>query len=218
MIFKFSHIAQKMEVNEGQIANKSETQSTNSQPNAAPVETKSTEKFTAENMPALMKHLKFTEAKVEQLQNELKAALEKQEKFGQKTKAGMQSALDTLMQKWMDAIQPVEDEQRSQSCKDDFKKGLEKLVKNADEDHGVWRMIVGASALHERQIHDLDTLRAENTELRKHLDDKIGKDYRNADSRVDRKRPAETELSRADVEPDACSDMWAEFAADIGRF
>lgn len=166
------------------------------------------DKLDTSNMKSLLEHLKKVEGDNAQLQNQLKTALESNNKLSQRTREGMQSALDTLMKKWMDAV-----ETKEEKVKDDFRCGLEELVKNAKEDNGVWQMMVSASALHERQTHNLDTLRAENLELRKKVDGM----YANPDDRLAGKRPAETELSREDVEPDARGgDIWKDFAASIG--
>ena len=42
---------------------------------------------------------------------------------------------------------------------------MDKFVRNAQEDNGVWQMMVAASNLHTRRQHDFDKLQAENKEL-----------------------------------------------------
>ena len=76
---------------------------------------------------------------------QLHEATQPVEKFSARTREGMQSALDSLMKKWMDACETKDDK-----CKEQFKHGMEKLVQNSAEENGVWQMIVAASALHER--------------------------------------------------------------------
>lgn len=168
-----------------------------------------TSKSVPSDLPSLMKYVKQMESENSDLSAKLREALDKNGKLSQKTREGMQSALDTLMKKWMDAV-----ETKDEKVKNDFKCGLEQLVKNSAEDNGVWQMMVSASALHERQTHNLDTLRAENLELRKKVDGM----YAEPEARMDRKRAASEQLSRDDVEPSsrAGEDMWADFAASIG--
>jgi hypothetical protein len=71
-------------------------------------------------------------------------------------------------------------------------------------------MMVAASALHERQEHNLDKLRLENNELRGRVDSS----FATHESRVGAKRKTEGELGPGDVAP--APDMWAAFASDIG--
>lgn len=179
----------------------------NTEPNTDPNVTASKPK-TPEDLPALMKYVKQMEAQNSDLATKLKQLEERNGKLSQKTREGMQSALDTLMKKWMDAVETKDDK-----VKDDFKCGLQSLVEKSAEDNGVWQMMVAASALHERQNHNLDSIRAENVELRK----KVDGIYANPEDRVDRKRPADEQLSRADVEPTReGNDIWMDFAQSIG--
>ena len=75
-------------------------------------------------------------------------------------------------------------------------------------------MMVAASALHERQEHNLEKLRGENNELRGRVDSS----FATQESRVaGSKRKAEAELGPGDVTGANAKDMWADFATDIGR-
>ena len=162
------------------------------------------------DMSNVLKHIKDLEANNGKLKQELDELRERNGRLSQKTREGMQSALDTLMKKWMDSC-----ETKEPTVKEDFKCGLEKLVKNSAEDNGVWQMMVSASALHQRQEHDLEKLRTENNDLRS----RVNGTYASEPSRVvGHKSKAETELSREDVSPDAGgdTDMWSLFARDIG--
>lgn len=159
------------------------------------------------DMSNVLKHIKDLEEGNTVLKQQLKEALERNGKLSAKTREGMQSALDTLMKKWMDAV-----ETKDEKIKDDFKSGLEKLVKNSNEDNGVWQMMVSASALHQQQEHNLEKLRGENSELKRRLDDTYGSSEARTGSTG--KRLASTELSRADVEAEKF-DIWEEFTNGI---
>ena len=159
------------------------------------------------DMSNVLKHIKDLEENNTVLKTQLREALERNGKLSAKTREGMQSALDTLMKKWMDAVETKDDK-----VKDEFKCGLEKLVKNSAEDNGVWQMMVSASALHERQEHRLEKLTQENSELKQRLD----KTYDTSESRIEvgSKRPAEQSLDRGDVQNDTF-DIWADFSNGI---
>jgi len=117
------------------------------------------------DMSNMLRHIEQLERRLQQRDSELNDAKSRVEKFSQRTRERMQSALDSLMKKWMDAVETKDDK-----CKEEFKKGMERLVQNSAEDNGVWQMMVAASALHEKQEHNLDQLRLENNELKQKID------------------------------------------------
>jgi len=161
----------------------------------------------APDMSNILAHIKGLETSNSSLQSKLTHAEERNGRLSAKTREGMQSALDSLMKKWMDAV-----ETKDTKVKDHFKEGLTKLVSNSAEDNSVWQMMVAASSLHERQEHNLDNLRKENSELKLKVDGMFGE----SSSRVvGGKSRADTELSRVDVEV-VQTDMWEDFAKDIG--
>jgi hypothetical protein len=160
------------------------------------------------DMSNILQHIKNLETNNVTLKSQLQDAEVRNGKLSAKTREGMQSALDTLMKKWMDAVETKDDK-----VKDSFKNGLTQLVEKSAEDNGVWQMMVAASSLHERQNHDLDLLRVENNSLKSKVDGLYG----DVGSRtVGQKSKAENELSRADVPPVVSEDMWNDFAKQIG--
>lgn len=88
------------------------------------------------DMSNILSHIKNLEVTKQELEKALKAANERNSKLSEKTRQGMQSALDTLMKKWMDAV-----ETKNDSVKDEFRSGLERLVNQSAEDNGVWQVI-----------------------------------------------------------------------------
>ena len=154
----------------------------------------------------VLTHIKHLEQQKEDLEKRLVETEERASRMNQKTKAAMQSAMDTLMKKWMDAV-----ETKDEVVKQQFKGGLDTLINKSADENGVWQMMVAASALHERQEHNLEKLRGENSELRGRVDSS----FASADSRVGAKRRAEADLGPGDVAQ--VKDMWADFASDIGR-
>lgn len=160
-------------------------------------------------------HIKALESKLaeneQKLLKEQENTLREQkrsERLSHKTREGMQSALDTLMSKWMDAV-----DTKDEVVKTQFKGGLETLVKDSAEDNGVWQMMVAASSLHQRQEHNLDQLRTENTELRARVDGI----YADPSARVvGQKSKATDQLARDDVGGADSANIWDAFAKDVG--
>lgn len=175
---------------------------------SAPVDSKAA--AVPSDMSNVLKHIQDLEKNNGDLKKELDELRERNGRLSQKTREGMQSALDTLMKKWMDSC-----ETKDEKVKEDFKCGLEKLVKNSAEDNGVWQMMVSASALHQRQEHDLEKLRTENSDLRTRVNGLYG--YESSRT-VGEKSKADSELSRADVDDGLpTGNIWDAFARDIGQ-
>ena len=161
------------------------------------------------DMGNMLRHIEQLEGKLTVKEKQLLEATQRVEKFSARTREGMQSALDSLMKKWMDAC-----ETKDEKCKEQFKSGMEKLVQNSAEENGVWQMMVAASSLHERQEHDLDKLRLENNELKHRIDGQ----YATSDART---RSDVLGKRKADGEPETGEDtagMWASFASECAGF
>ena len=158
----------------------------------------------------MLKHIESLEAKLASKDRILHDTQQRVDKFSARTREGMQSALDSLMKKWMDACDTKDDK-----CKEQFKHGMEKLVQNSAEENGVWQMMVAASALHQRQEHDLNNLRGENNTLK----EKIDGHYATSDSRTGApgKRKAEHDADEHG-EHATTEDLWGSFAKDCGGF
>lgn len=178
------------------------------------------------NMSNVLAHIAQLEQKIEALSNQnkqLNVELEQKDtrikNLSEKTQEAMQSFAETLLKKWVDAC-----ETKNPEVKEDFINGVNNIIKNSDETNGVWQMMVAASSLHERQEHDLEKLRLENTELKTRVDNL----YSDSSSRIDTranlagsKRGAETQLDRSDVsrgnETEFAS-MWDDFAKSMSHF
>lgn len=163
------------------------------------------------DMTNMLRHIEQLEGKLSAKDKALVDAQQRVEKFSARTREGMQSALDSLMKKWMDACETKDDK-----CKEQFKHGMEKLVANSAEENGVWQMMVAASALHEKQEHDLDKLRGENTELRQKIDGHYATPGARTREDVLGKRKAEGEADGHDG--DAAASLWTDFAKECGAF
>lgn len=156
----------------------------------------------------MLKHIENLERQLNEKNDKIKEAHARVEKLSQRTREGMQSALNTLMKKWMDQI-----ETKDEKVKKSFEDGMQHLVRNSAEDNGVWQMMVAASALHERQTHDLDQLRVENTELKRKVDGSFASESDRTEGLG--KRKAEKE---AVTEGEPTENIWAEFASHCRNF
>jgi hypothetical protein len=152
----------------------------------------------------VLAHIKSLEQAKSDLELKLKETEQRAERMSVKTRESMQSAMDTLMKKWMDAVDTKDENTKAQ-----FKTGLDKLVTNSAEENGVWQMMVAASALHDRQEHNLEKLRLENNELR----GKVDTMFSSPDSRVvGQKSKATEDLARPGF---GVPDCWSDFEKAI---
>ncbi len=163
------------------------------------------------DMTNMLLHIEQLEGRLSAKDKTLVDAQQRIEKFSARTREGMQSALDSLMKKWMDACETKDDK-----CKEQFKHCMEKLVANSAEENCVWQMMVAASALHEKQEHDLDKLRCENTELSEKIDGHYATPGARTREDVLGKRKAEAEPDGHDG--DAAASLWTDFAKECGAF
>ena len=178
------------------------------------------------NMTNVLAHIAQLEAKIETLNSsnrDLALQLEQKDtrikNLSEKTQEAMQSFAETLLKKWVDAC-----ETKNPTVKEDFIQGVNNIIKNSDETNGVWQMMVAASSLHERQEHNLEKLRVENSELKSRVDNLYSDSSSRVDSsRVGNKRPADNQLDRQDVaagnnSTNDIASMWDDFANSMSRF
>lgn len=164
---------------------------------------------TKQELSNVLAHIKRLEEENNELRRQMQEKDARLQTISQKVQESMRSFLENNMSKWMDAV-----ETKNESVKQDFRMGMDNLIKNSAEDNGVWQMMVAASALHERHVHDLDRLRNENMELKSKVDGM----YSDPSSRISgEKRKAETEGDRTDVKPDPVPDIWSDFANSISK-
>lgn len=164
------------------------------------------------DMSNMLRHIEQLEAKLSTKEKQLQEAQQRVEKFSARTREGMQSALDSLMKKWMDAC-----ETKDEKCKEQFQHGMKKLVENSAEENGVWQMMVAASALHQRQEHDLDKLRVENNELKQKIDGHYATPASRTREDILGKRKADGEPDSGQNNDDAAG-LWDSFARDCSGF
>lgn len=169
------------------------------------------------NISNVLSHLQKLEEQNKSLEAKLLAADDRIQSLSAEKRAGMKSALDTFIKNWVNANEADE------TVKEKFFQGVESLAEKADEGNGVWKMMVAASNLHARQEHDLDKLRAENTDLKQRVDGMYGtSEARTGDKRArvdrgDRVDGTQAGNDAADQEP-ARDSIWADFASSMAQF
>lgn len=152
------------------------------------------------DMTPVLQHIKSLEDVNQKLKSQVEELINKNSKLSERTRHDMQKVLDTVMSKFGDAL-----ESNDQGMKDRLLTGMKRLVENSAEDNGVWRMMVCASNLYDRQTHELDQLRLENNELK----ERVNGTFNSEAARIGEKRKASDELERA---PAIGGDIWSDFA------
>jgi hypothetical protein len=125
----------------------------------------------------------------------LKEAQAKADKMSESKRVEMQQALDNVIMKWL------EDTVKEEKLREEFKQGMDRLVKNTAEDSGVWQVVCQASNVHAQRMQEFERIRTENEELKSR-----GGDFKDEASR-----------KRGREEPEAPKDfnIWTEFETEI---
>lgn len=72
----------------------------------------------------------------------------------------MRQSLETVITNWLqDAVQ-------DEKIREEFKKGMSRLVDDTAEDSGVWQVVACASNVHARRLQEIERMRLENEELK----------------------------------------------------
>jgi hypothetical protein len=109
---------------------------------------------------SLLTHMKTVEGDKEKLLQQVQIMQEKIGKLTEGKKAEMQKALDTVIADWLK--ESVNDE----AVREEFRKGMSRLVDQTAEESGVWRVVCCASNLHAERLKELETLRTEVSTLK----------------------------------------------------
>lgn len=103
----------------------------------------------------------------------LKEVQAKAEKMSEGKRNEMRQSLETVITNWLqDAVQ-------DERVREEFKKGMGRLVEDTAEDSGVWQVVCNASQVHARRLQELDQMRVENEALKA----RGGGDFRDESSR-----------------------------------
>ena len=165
------------------------------------------------NISNVLSHMQKLEEHNKSLEQRLKEADTRIETLSAEKRAGMKSALDTFIKNWVNANEADE------NVKQNFFTGVESLANKADENNGVWKMMVAASNLHARQEHDLDTLRTENLDLKQRVDGIYGSsEARTGEKRLRDEGMAPGAESSEYGKKSSQDGIWTDFAASMAQF
>jgi hypothetical protein len=158
-----------------------------------------------ENQNSLLLQVSAQEKRIAELTTSLGDRNAQLQKFQSEKKAEME-ALMSGMKSWISNLDVKND-----MHKDEFEKGLQRLVDTSSFDNGVWQVMTCASASAAKQEELYQTLKGQYDELQQR---NAGGVFGQPDQRVGEKR-------RADGEPDTsvvCTpDIWSNFIADVSR-
>lgn len=113
------------------------------------------------DITTLLTQLKNIEGDREQLLKQVELLQQKIGKLTEGKKAEMQKALDTVISDWLK--ESVDDEQ----VREEFKKGMARLVDQTAEESGVWRVVCCASSLHAKRLQEIETMRIEMDNMKR---------------------------------------------------
>jgi hypothetical protein len=137
----------------------------------------------------------------------LKEAQAKAEKMSESKRQEMQQALDTVIMNWL------QDAVKDEKLRNEFKEGMERLVKNTAEDSGVWQVMCCASNVHAQRLQEIERMRVENEELKT----KTGGAFRDESTRKRGRDEADNDSSQVGSRTGGGGDLniWSEFEEDI---
>jgi uncharacterized membrane-anchored protein YjiN (DUF445 family) len=144
---------------------------------------------------SLLTQLSNLQTDRERLARELEMCTRELSSLKENKREEMRKIFETVIQKWLSAS--VNDEQ----VRKQFSDGMERIIEKTQE-NGVWTVAVEASHLHEKQIQELEKLRAECEQLKQQ-----NPSFQEESSR---KRPRE-----AGSATEGKNDFWTGFELDI---
>lgn len=116
------------------------------------------------------------------------------DKMSEGKRTEMRQALETVITNWL------QDSVQDERVREEFKKGMGRLVEDTAEDSGVWQVVACASNVHARRLQEIDAMRAENEKLK-------ARDTGAFSDESSRKRPREETGGPGD----AGGNIWVEF-------
>lgn len=116
------------------------------------------------DVQALLKKIAELEQEKQALAQNLEQTAGKVEKLTEKTKMEMQEKLNSVIAEFIKDLPNAPQEK-----KDEFMKGMERLVNQTAEDSGVWQVMCCASEAHRNNVMAMQKVHRENEELKKRI-------------------------------------------------
>lgn len=147
---------------------------------------------------AQVKGLEEEKARLMQLleseRERIKEVQARADKMSEGKRNEMRQALETVITNWL------QDSVQDERVREEFKKGMGRLVEDTAEDSGVWQVVACASNVHARRLQELEAMRVENEKLKA----RDTGDFRDESTR---KRPRE----EGGAHGDTGGNIWLEF-------
>ena len=158
---------------------------------------------TAQDLSSILSQVKGLEDEktklmklLEEERDRVREAQAKADKMSEGKRQEMRQALDTVIMNWL------KDSVQDEKVREEFTKGMNRLVENTAEDSGVWQVVCCASNVHAKHLQQLEQMRVENETLKT----RSGGEFRDENAR---KRGRDEDGHR---EPD---NIWAEFENEM---
>lgn len=150
------------------------------------------------DLSSVLNHVTELEKERLRLQEHLKEQNAKLEKLTASKREEMKKQLDTMITEWINGIDVNDDKQR-----EEFMKGMSRMVQDTKEDSPVWQVMCCASAAHKRNVTQLQQLKEEYDALKTKVEGGVFASEANRLSGTKRKETDEvTETGR---------NVWDEF-------
>ncbi|KAJ1482399.1 hypothetical protein T484DRAFT_1804025 [Baffinella frigidus] len=125
-----------------------------------------------------------------------------------KSRAEMQNLYSTVIEKWVDTLDTTSDQSRQE-----FKNGMMRLADNAEDQNGIWQVVMCASSAAKRDRESAAIKEQNFQELTKNYDELKtrvgGGNFMQQENRVSgHKRPAENEATRPEK-----NNIWDDFSS-----
>ena len=156
------------------------------------------------DLNGILSQVKGLEAEKERLQKMVEEALKEKEqakaeamesnaratRLSESKRAEMKAALEGVIKQWL------QDSVEDANVRQEFEQGMQRLVQNAQEESGVWKLVCCASNMHAKRLSEIESLREECNALKQRGTGEF-----------------KAEDSRKRSHPDApdLSDVWGQF-------
>lgn len=150
------------------------------------------------DISSLLQHIQSLQSAKDRMSKELEEERARVSKLQEGKREDMKKIFDTVITEWLEKSVADEGARRT------FADGMQRLITDTKEDNGVWTVAVAASALHKKQVEQIEELR---TEVDKLKSESAG----SFKSEENRKRPRAVGEGAAPYAPGSGFDFWDEF-------
>lgn len=158
------------------------------------------------DIDSIMRKMAEQQNQISSLNDQLETKSQDVKKLSEKQRSEMKHIYDTVISKWVDGLDTTNAKSR-----DEFKTGLCRLAENAEQENGIWQVIMSASAASQTdkanaiaKETEFQTLTQNYNELKTRVG---GGRFVDESARIGSKRPADSEPERQ------VNDIWDNFSS-----